>query len=74
MVQQVLDDELKMQVLKFVFCNISSNIFGIKTGSGIIIAIHRKPKEIHAIADRYLFPYFQVQLGGEGLRREQISI
>lgn len=47
---------------------------GIKGGSGVIIAVHKNPNKLIQIAQAYNFPSFQVQLGGEGLRREQVVI
>jgi len=45
---------------------------GIKSGSGVAIAMHMQPETIHRLAKTHGFPSFQVQLGGEGVRREQV--
>lgn len=45
---------------------------GIKTGSGVVIAIHTKPQEMMALAKKYAYPAFQVVLGGDGVRKEQV--
>lgn len=47
---------------------------GVKGGSGVIIAVHKNPYILIQIAQSYNFPSFQVQLGGEGLRREQVVV
>lgn len=44
---------------------------GLKTGSGVVIAVHDTPSVLSAIAERYHYPVFRVQLGGSGVRLEQ---
>lgn len=41
-------------------------------GAGIILAIHDKPKTLVDLAMQHGYPSFQVQLGGDGVKREQI--
>lgn len=45
---------------------------GVKRGSGVVIAMHDNTKILKSIADKYKFPAFQVALGGEGIRKDQI--
>ncbi|HCS79182.1 TPA: hypothetical protein DIV55_05595 [Patescibacteria group bacterium] len=47
---------------------------GWKNGSGVVAATHDDPKVLIKIAKTHGFPSFQVQLGGEGVRREQMVI
>lgn len=47
---------------------------GVQKGSGIILAMHENPKMLVKIAKKYGYPSFQVQLGGEGVRREQVIL
>lgn len=45
---------------------------GMKTGSGVVIAIHDTPSVLSKLADSYTYPAFQVHLGGEGVKLEQV--
>lgn len=45
---------------------------GVKKGSGVVIAIHDSPKALAAVCDTFSHKTFQVMLGGEGIRKEQI--
>lgn len=45
---------------------------GVKRGSGVIIAMNDNTKILKSIADKYKFPAFQVEFGGEGIRKEQV--
>ena len=47
---------------------------GVKTGSGIVMAIADKPQKLVDIAKKYHYPVFLVTLGGEGVRREQVIV
>ena len=47
---------------------------GVKTGSGIVLAVHDDPQKLMALAKKYKHPSFQVTLGGEGVRREQVVV
>ena len=47
---------------------------GVKKGSGIVLATHNEPKKLAEIANKYNYPSFQVSLGGEGVRREQVIV
>lgn len=46
---------------------------GIKTGSGVVVAIHDAPQKIIALAKKRKYDTFQVVLGGEGVRMEQAT-
>lgn len=45
---------------------------GVKRGSGVVIAMHEEPKKLVELAGRFKLPTFQVVLGGEGIRKEQV--
>lgn len=47
---------------------------GVKTGSGMVIAFHEKPQILIDMAKKYGYPSFQVQLGGEGVKREEVVV
>ena len=45
---------------------------GIKTGSGVVVAIHDTPQKIIALAKAKNYDTFTVILGGEGVKMEQV--
>ncbi len=45
---------------------------GIKSGSGVVLAVHEDPKVLMDISQKFNFPYFQAIFGGEGVKIEQI--
>ena len=47
---------------------------GVKTGSGIVLAVHDDSQKLITLAKKYKYPSFQVALGGEGVRREQVVV
>ena len=44
---------------------------GIMTGSGTVLAVHKDPKVIEKLAQKYAYPFSQVVLSGVGVRLEQ---
>ena len=47
---------------------------GRARGSGVVIAIHDTPGVLTEIAKHHGYPSFRVQLGGEGIRMEQVLV
>lgn len=47
---------------------------GWKNGSGVVLAVHSKPQEIIALAKKLGYETFQVELSGEGVKREQVVV
>lgn len=45
---------------------------GRSAGSGVVIAVHDTPGTVTKIAKKYGYPFFQVNLAGEGVKMEQI--
>lgn len=45
---------------------------GRMTGSGVVIAVHDSPSVLIGLAKKYHYPSFQVKLGGEGVKLEQV--
>lgn len=45
---------------------------GKKKGSGVVLATHDNPRVLVELAKKYGYPSFQVGLGGEGIRLEQV--
>lgn len=47
---------------------------GWKKGSGVVLAVHQKSQEIIKLARKLGYETFQVELSGEGVRREQVVV
>lgn len=47
---------------------------GIKKGSGIILALHKNQDILKNLAKKYELEFFQVKLGSEGVRREEVIV
>lgn len=45
---------------------------GRKKGSGVVLSVHDDPKVLIDLSKKYGYPSFQVSLGGEGVRLEQV--